>query len=85
MIRKMLSTILAIGFLISVPPAKPAIGDTTSDDVAQKAQEAMQSIKDYLVEKKKEAVAHGKMLVQKMDEEIEALEQSLDGQGSGYV
>jgi uncharacterized protein YukE len=74
MVRKILSAALMAALVISVPPFTPASGGTTSGDVAQKTEEAWQTIKAYLVEKKKEAVEHGKVLLEKTDEEIAALE-----------
>lgn len=74
MVRKILSAALMVALAISVSPFTPAFGGTTSDDVAQKTEETLQTIKAYLVEKKNEAVEHGKVLLEKTDEEIVALE-----------
>ena len=74
MVRKILSAALMVALVISVPPFTPVFGGTTSDDVAQKTEETLQTIKAYLVEKKNEAVEHGKVLLEKTDEEIAALE-----------
>lgn len=52
----------------------PVIGQTTSSDVSQQTKEAWETFKAYMAHQKDEAVADGKMLLEKADEKIEELE-----------
>jgi hypothetical protein len=54
--------------------ALPAPAQTTGKDVAQKASETGQAIKDYTVEKKDEAVAHARKITADLEAKIKDLE-----------
>ena len=54
--------------------ALPVPAQTTSKDVAQKASETGEAIKDYTIEKKNEAVAQAKKLTADLDAKIKDLE-----------
>lgn len=64
--------VVTIGLLATAPPPAPA--QTTSKDVAQKASETGQAIKDYTVEKKDEAVAHARKVTADLEAKIKDLE-----------
>lgn len=74
MVRTTILMAFVIALLIAIPQPRSAMSQTTSSDVAQKTQEALATIKAYLVEKKNEAVQHGKELLEKTDAEIEELQ-----------
>jgi len=57
----------------------PAIAETTSSDLAKETKEAMQAFKAYMIDKKKDAVAYGKELLNKTDAEIDKLQAEADG------
>jgi hypothetical protein len=63
--------VVTIGLLA---PALPAPAQTTAKDVAQKASETGQAIKDYTVEKKDEAAAHAKKITADLEAKIKELE-----------
>jgi len=63
---------VTIGLLATAAPPAPA--QTTSKDVAQKASETGQAIKEYTVEKKDEAVAHAKKATADLEAKIKELE-----------
>jgi leucyl aminopeptidase (aminopeptidase T) len=65
---------LVFAVLIAIPQPRVTIAGTSSEDVAKKTEEALEAFKNYLIEKKKEALEHGKALLKKTDEEIEVLE-----------
>ena len=67
--------VLLIGAMISMF-AHPTlvIGKTTSTDVSEKAHNAWETFKAYIVEQKHEAVEHGKELLKKADAKIEEME-----------
>lgn len=54
--------------------ALPAPAQTTGKDVAQKASETGQAIRDYSVEKKDEAVAHARRITADLEAKIKDLE-----------
>lgn len=60
--------------LMAVPYPGSALAGTSSEDVARHTEATLKTFKAYLLEKKKEAVAHGKTLLEKTDDQIEALE-----------
>ena len=64
--------VVTIGLLATAAPPVPA--QTTSKDVAQKASETGQAIKDYTLEKKDEAVAHAKKATADLEAKIKELE-----------
>ena len=68
-----LSIFAAILAVVLYQPA-PAIGQTTAKDVSKKTGEAWDTVKDYTVEKKSEAVNYGKKLVKETDAKIKQLE-----------
>jgi len=63
---------VTIGLLAAAAPH--ATAQTTSKDVAQKASETGQAIKEYTVEKKDEAVAHAKRATAELEAKIKELE-----------
>ena len=70
--------LLVTALLISVPLAGPALGETTSEDLARETKEAYEAFKAYMIEKKNDAVAHGKDLLKKTDAEIDKLKAKAD-------
>ena len=70
--------LLVTALLINVPLAGPALGDTTSEDLARETKEAYEAFKAYMIEKKNDAVAHGKDLLKKTDAEIDKLQAKAD-------
>lgn len=79
MVRSLILTLFVFALLMAAPQPGPAIAGTSSQDVVQQADEALQMFKAYLLDKKKEAVAHGKTLLEKADREIDALSAKADG------
>jgi uncharacterized protein YukE len=63
-----------VAALIAIPQPGPAIGETTSSDLAKETKEAMEAFKAYMIDKKNDAVEHGKVLLEKTDAEIEKLQ-----------
>ena len=57
-----------------VAPSLPALAQTTATDVSKKAAETGEAIKNYTVEKKDEAVAHGKKVAADIDVKVKELE-----------
>ena len=76
--RTLTLTLFVIAFLMAAPLPELAIAGTSYQDVTQKTEETLQTFKAYLLEKKKEAVAHGKALLEKTDGEIDALSAKAD-------
>ena len=70
--------LLVTALLIAVPLAGPALGETTSEDLARETKEAYEAFKAYMIDKKNDAVAHGKDLLKKTDAEIEKLQTKAD-------
>jgi len=70
--------LLITALLIALPLAGPALGETTSEDLAKETKEAFEAFKAYLIDKKNDAVAHGKDLLEKTDAEIEKLQAKAD-------
>ena len=66
------AVVVTIGLLASTAPQAKA--QTPSKDVAQKASETGQAIKEYTVEKKDEAVAHAKKATAELEAKIKELE-----------
>ena len=74
MVRRVTLSVLAgVLALVLYQPA-PAIGQTPATDVSKKTGEAWEALKDYTVEKKKDAVAYGQKLVKETDSKIKQLE-----------
>lgn len=65
-------TVVTLGLLAVSSLGVPA--QTTSRDVAGKASETGETIKDYTVEKKNEAVAHAKRITADLDARIKDLQ-----------
>jgi gas vesicle protein len=65
-------------FVIAIPLSGPALGETASNQLAKETKEAMEAFKAYVVEKKNDAVAHGKDLLKKTDGEIDKLQDKAD-------
>lgn len=70
--RIMSAMVVTLGLLAVSALAAPA--QTTGKDVAQKASETGQAIKDYTVEKKDEAVAHARKITADLEAKIKDLE-----------
>lgn len=70
--RIMSAMVVTLGLL--AVSALPAPAQTTGKDVAQKASETGQAIKDYTVEKKDEAVAHARKITADLEAKIKDLE-----------
>lgn len=64
--------------VIAIPLSGPVIGETTSDKLAKETKEAMEAFKAYMVEKKNDAIEHGKVLLDKTDAEIDVLQAKAD-------
>lgn len=69
--RMLAAMVVTIGLLAAPVPAS---AQTPSKDVAQKASETGQAIRDYTVEKKDEAVAHAKKATAELEAKIKELE-----------
>ena len=65
-------SIVAMIFILAQPIT--VIAQSTSENVHKETTEAWNAIKAYMVDKKHEAIAHGKELLHKADTEIEKLE-----------
>ncbi|MGH7334309.1 MAG: hypothetical protein ACREKS_16505 [Candidatus Rokuibacteriota bacterium] len=74
MMRRMTLGLLAGMLALGLPQPTPASGQTTATDVSKKTAEAWEALKDYTVEKKKDAVAYGQKLVKESDGKIKELE-----------
>ena len=73
----MLRSIVALVLMSSaacLPPPASAAEQTTGSDVAAKADDAWQTLKNYSVDKKNEAVAYGKQLLKDTDAKIDQLQ-----------
>ena len=66
--------LLIAALVIAIPLSGPAIGETTSDELAKESKEAFEAFKAYMVEKKNDAIEHGKVLLDKTDTEIDVLQ-----------
>jgi len=71
-VRAISSMVVTLGLL--AVSALPAQAQTTGKDVAQKASETGQAIRDYSVEKKDEAAAHAKKITADLEAKIKDLE-----------
>ena len=69
---------LIIAFLIAVPLTGSAIAETTSDELAKETKEAYKAFKAYMIDKKNDAVAHGKDLLKKTDAAVDQLQVKAD-------
>ena len=69
---------LIIAFLIAVPLTGSAIAETTSDELAKETKEAYEAFKAYMIDKKNDAVAHGKDLLKKTDAAVDQLQVKAD-------
>jgi len=65
---------LLTALAITIPLAGPAVGGSTSDDLAKETKEAAEAFKNYMIDKKNDAVKHGQDLLEKTDAEIGKLE-----------
>ena len=65
---------LITALAITIPLTGPAIGENTSDDLAKETKEAAEAFKNYMIEKKNDAVKHGQDLLEKTDAEIDKLQ-----------
>jgi F0F1-type ATP synthase membrane subunit b/b' len=74
MVRAIGFPIFLLALLLAVWPAVPAVADTSAGDVAEETDEAWESFKAYLGEKKNDLVDYGRGLLEKTDAEIEKLE-----------
>jgi methyl-accepting chemotaxis protein len=73
--NRLTSGVLAIGLSAILAQATPAIGQTSTTTGAKKsADSSAETLKGYTVEKKNEAVAHGKKMMSELDGKIKALE-----------
>ena len=61
---------LITALAITIPLTGPAIGENTSDDLAKETKEAAEAFKNYMIEKKNDAVKHGQDLLEKTDAEL---------------
>lgn len=68
-----LMLIIGAMFLMFVQPT-PLISKTTSTDVSEKAKEAWEAFKAYVIDEKDEAVKHGKEILKDADAKIDELE-----------
>jgi gas vesicle protein len=77
---KRLSIIIAViaALVITIPLSGPALGETTSDELAKETKEAMEAFRAYMVEKKNDAIEHGKVLLDKTDAEVDVLQAKAD-------
>jgi uncharacterized protein YukE len=77
---KRLSIKIAIiaALVITIPLSGPALGETTSDELAKETKEAMEAFRAYMVEKKNDAIEHGKVLLDKTDAEVDVLQAKAD-------
>ena len=65
---------LVLAMLLGQPPA---MAQTTSKDVSKQTAEAVDTLKSYAVDKKKEAVAYGRGLLKDADADIKKLERAV--------
>ena len=73
MTRTTIITALIVPLLVAIPLTGPALGETTSQDLAKETKEAFEAFKAYMIDKKNDALAHGKVLLDKTDAEIDRL------------
>ena len=79
MLRLKIVTVFIIAVVLFIPQARQVAAGTMSDDVARKTQDWFDTFKAYMHEKKKEAVNHGKVLLEKSDQTIDRLAARADG------
>ena len=77
MARRMSIGVLAVGLCVVVAQPLPAVGQTSGQEVKQKTVEAAAALKDYAVDRKDDAVAYAKKLVDDLDAGIHELEAKL--------
>ena len=63
---------LAVGVVLLQPA--PSVGQTTSQDLNRKVNEAVAAIKSYAAERKNDAVAYGQKLLSEFDQKYKGLE-----------
>jgi len=78
MTRAIIRTAVIVALMVAIPLTGPALGETTSEDLAKESKEAYEAFKAYMVDKKNDAVAHGKELLKKTDAEIDKLQAQAD-------
>lgn len=78
MTRTTIITALIVTLLVAIPLTGPALGETTSEDLAKETKEAFEAFKAYMIDKKNDALAHGKVLLDKTDAEIDKLQAEAD-------
>ena len=78
MTRTTIITALIVTLLVAIPLTGPALGETTSEDLAKETKEAFEAFKAYMIDKKNDALAHGKVLLDKTDSEIDKLQAEAD-------
>ena len=78
MTRAIIRTAVIVALMVAIPLTGPALGETTSEDLAKESKEAYAAFKAYMVDKKNDAVAHGKELLKKTDAEIDKLQAQAD-------
>lgn len=78
MTRTTIITALIVTLLVAIPLTGPALGETTSEDLAKESKEAFEAFKAYMIDKKNDALAHGKVLLDKTDAEIDKLQAEAD-------
>jgi len=71
-VRVSLFAVAVLALALHQPP--PAVGQGTGKDVSKKAADAWDTVKAYTVEKKNDAVAFSKKLVNETDTKIKQLE-----------
>ena len=78
MTRATILKAVIVALMVAIPLVGPALGETTSEDLAKESKEALEAFKAYMVDKKNDAVAHGKELLKKTDAEIDKLQAKAD-------
>jgi peptidoglycan hydrolase CwlO-like protein len=76
--RAIILLIVIAAFLIAAPLTGSAIAESTSDELAKETKEAYEAFKAYMIDKKNDAVAHGKDLLKKTDAEVDKLQAKAD-------
>ena len=75
---------LALGTLLAASPlsfaAEPPGGKSTAKDIAKKADETGQAIKNYTVAQRDEAIKNAKAALDDADRRIDRMERKLDGE-----
>jgi len=83
-IRRFVFPTLALGALLAASPlslaAEPSGSKSTAKDIARKADEAGQAIKNYTVAQREEAIKNAKAALDDADRRINRMERKLDGE-----